>query len=491
MSFSGDGIGPCALHTRMRSVRGFGRSDSLQRRSPGDNAMTDLTSALARFASSASSDRIPDDVAAIIRTGFIDATATMLAGRSEPVVEILREHLADRLRRQGESSVLFGAARAAAADAALINGTATHALDYDDVALAGHPSTVLVPALLAEGEALGASGARIMRAYLVGYEVWADLISRDEDPHHTKGWHPTAVFGTVAAAAAIAALRAVPFDVARHAIALSGSMAGGLVSNFGTMTKPYHAGRAASGGIEAVRLAMRGMTAAPDALEHHAGFLNAISPRGRLDLERSAERLGTDLRILESGLSIKQYPICYATHRVIDGVLDIARRERLDAEQVDAVSAQVGRTQASMLRNHAPQTGLEAKFSLEFAVASSLVAREVGLAQLTDAFVGRPEIQRTMKKVTTTTVDTSCPVEPMFAFADRVQIKLRDGRTIDSGDIRFARGNAQLPLTSDELKRKFMDCVSGARDVDAQQTYRQLAELDSMSDVRTLTASHR
>jgi 2-methylcitrate dehydratase PrpD len=257
------------------------------------------------------------------------------------------------------------------------------------------------------------------------------------------------------------------------------------------MTKPYHAGRAASGGIEAVRLAMRGMTAAPDALEHHAGFLNAISPRGRLDLERSAERLGTDLRILESGLSIKQYPICYATHRVIDGVLDIARRERLDAEEVDAVRAQVGRTQASMLRNHAPQTGLEAKFSLEFAVASSLVAREVGLAQLTDAFVGRPEIQRTMKKVTTTTVDTSCPVEPMFAFADRVQIKLRDGRTIDTGDIRFARGNAQLPLTVDELKRKFMDCVSGARDVDAQQTYRQLAELDSMSDVRTLTASHR
>ena len=203
----------------------------------------------------------------------------------------------------------------------------------------------------------------------------------------------------------------------------------------------------ASSGIEAVRLAMRGMTAAPDALEHHAGFLNAISPRGRLDLERSADRLGTDLRILESGLSIKQYPICYATHRVIDGVLDIARRERLDAEQVDAVHAQIGRTQASMLRNHAPQTGLEAKFSLEFAVASSLVAREVGMAQLTDAFVGRPEIQRAMKKVTTAAVDTSCPVEPMFAFADGVQIKLRDGRTMETGDIRFARGNAKLPLT--------------------------------------------
>jgi len=167
------------------------------------------------------------------------------------------------------------------------------------------------------------------------------------------------------------------------------------------------------------------------------------------------------------------------------------RRERLDAEQVDAVHAQIGRTQASMLRNHAPQTGLEAKFSLEFAVASSLVAREVGLAQLTDAFVGRPEIQRAMKKVTTAAVDTSCPVEPMFAFADSVQIKLRDGRTMETGDIRFARGNAKLPLTSDELKRKFMNCVSGARDLDAQQTYRQLASLESMVNVRELAGVHR
>lgn len=453
--------------------------------------MTDLTAALAGFASAPPFSTIPDQASAIIRTGFIDSIATMIAGRSEPVVDILRAHLADRLQQRGESAVLFGAARAAAADAALINGTAAHALDYDDVALGGHPSTVLVPALLAEGEAMGASGAQILRAYLVGYEVWAELIGRDADPHHVKGWHPTAVFGTVGAAAAVASLRRLPFEIARHAIALSGSMAGGLVANFGTMTKPFHAGRAASAGIEAVRLAMRGMTAAPDAIEHHAGFLNAVSPKGRLDLDRPAEGLGAALHMLESGLSVKQYPMCYATHRVIDGVLDAARRENLQAEQVALVHAQIGRTQASMLRNHTPQTGLEAKFSLEFAVASSLVAREVGLSQLTDAFVRRPEIQSTMKKVTAATVDTICPVEPMFAFADRVQIKLNDGRTIDSGDIRFARGNAKLPLTGDELKRKFMDCLSGARDVDAESIYSRLARLDSVANVQELTTAHR
>jgi 2-methylcitrate dehydratase PrpD len=453
--------------------------------------MIDLTAALARFASAPPFAVVPDDAAAIVRNGFIDTIATMIAGRSEPVVAIVTQHLGDRVGARGESSVVFGVARASAADAALVNGTAGHALDYDDVALGGHPSTVLVPALLAEGEAVGASGAEIMRAYLVGYEVWADLIGRDADSHHVKGWHPTAVFGTVGAAAAVASLRRLPFEVARHAIALSGSMAGGLVANFGTMTKPFHAGRAASAGIEAVRLAMCGMTAAPDTMEHHAGFLNAISPKGRLDLERPAERLGVDLHIREAGLSIKKYPICYATHRVIDGVLDAARREDLSAEQVESVHAQIGMAQASMLRNHAPQTGLEAKFSLEFAVAASLVAHEVGLAQLTDGFVRTPQIQRTMARVATTTVDTVCPVEPFLAFADRVWIKLRDGREIDTGDIRFARGNARLPLSDAELERKFRDCVAGSREVDAERIYGRLMSLQSIQNVRDLTATHR
>jgi len=453
--------------------------------------VSNLTEALARFTAAPPFSTVSEDVATTIRSGFIDATATMIAGRAEPVVDVLRVHLGNRISARGEASVLYGTSRAAAPDAALINGTAAHALDYDDVALGGHPSAVLVPALLAEAEACGASGADLLRAYLVGYEVWAELIGRDPDPHHVKGWHPTAVFGTVAAAAAAASLRRLPFEIARHAIALAGSMAGGLVANFGTMAKPFHAGRAASSGIEATRLAVRGMTGAPDAMEHHAGFLHAISPQGRVDLNRSAERLGRDLRIRESGLSIKQYPICYATHRVIDGVIDAARREDIRARQVAAVQAQIGRTQASMLRNHAPQNGLEAKFSLEFAVASSLVAREVGLAQLTDAFVLQPEVQSTMKKVKTATTDTRCPVEPAFAFADRVQIELSNGRTIDTGDIRFARGNAKLPLTAEELKRKFMGCVSGKGGIDAERIYNQLAALDALANVRDLVAAHR
>jgi 2-methylcitrate dehydratase PrpD len=448
--------------------------------------MIRLTETLAQFASGPAFTAAPEAAARIIRNGFIDTLATMAAGRNEPVVRIVRQHVEARRSNAPESSVLLGAERLPAQDAALINGTAAHALDYDDVALAGHPSAVLVPALLAEGEAIGASGAELMRAYLVGYEVWGELVSRDADPYHLKGWHPTAVLGTVGAAAALACLRGLSVDVCRNAIALSASMAAGLVANFGTMTKPFHAGRAAASAVDAVRLAQRGMTASPDAIEHHAGFLGAISPKGNLDLERSTDGLGRSLRLLDAGLSVKKYPICYATHRVIDGVIDLARDENLRPEDVGSVHASIGVAQASMLRNHAPETALEAKFSLEFAVASALVARAVGRAQLSDEFVNSQPVRQAMKRVEISTVQTTCPIEPAFAYSDRVRIRLKDGRTLDSGEIRFARGNAKLPLGEGELKAKFFDCVAGAEHIDADALYARLMALDGVRDVREL-----
>ena len=451
--------------------------------------MNRLTESLARFVNAAATAQVPAAAAQIIRTGVIDNIGTMLAGRKEPVVEIVRRHVAARRSGAAEASVLLNQGRAFAADAALINATAAHALDYDDVALSGHPSTVLVPALLAEAEALGASGADLIRAYLAGYEVWAELIARDADSHHLKGWHPTAVFGTVGGAAAVACLRKLDVGACRNALAIAASMAGGLVANFGSMTKPFHACRAASSAIEAVRLAQLGMSASEDAIEHPAGFLAAISPAGRVDKGRAAHMPGQTPRILDSGLSIKKYPICYATHRAIDAVIDCAKREEIAAAQVASVHAWIGVAQASMLRNHAPTTGLEAKFSLEFALASALVARAVGLSQLTDAFVNQAQIRDLMTKVSISTTERLCPVDPSFAFSDRVEIRLADGRTIDSGEIRFARGNAKLPLTEADLKAKFLDCLSAAPQVNAMALYEQLSRLESVRDLRTLAGS--
>ncbi|HEY0885975.1 MAG TPA: MmgE/PrpD family protein, partial [Ramlibacter sp.] len=254
----------------------------------------------------------------------------------------------------------------------------------------------------------------------------------------------------------------------------------------GTMTKPLHAGRAAAAAIDAVRFAAAGLTAAPDAIEHHAGYLAALSPQGRADRESPASALGRELRVLEYGLSIKKYPTCYATHRVIDGVLDLAREHRVRAEDVEEVRARIGVAQASMLRNHQPATGLEAKFSLEFAVASALVAGKVGLNELTDEFVGRRAVRDVFSKVKIATDDSQCPIEPIFAENDRVQLVLRDGRTLESGDIRFARGNAMAPLAAADLRTKFVDCAGRAGDIDAGALFDRLMDLRSVPRLRAL-----
>ena len=171
---------------------------------------------------------------------------------------------------------------------------------------------------------------------------------------------------------------------------------------------------------------------------------------------------------------------------MIDGVLDLARANRLRAEDVKEIRARIGVAQASMLRNHSPSTGLEAKFSLEFAVASALVAGKVGLAELTDEFVGRPAVREIMPKVRIATDDTPCPIEPVFAMNDRVEIELRDGTTLDSGEIRFARGNAMAPLGETDLRTKFLDCAGRAEGIDAAALYQRLSDLRAVPRLRAL-----
>lgn len=450
--------------------------------------MTGLTQELAAYVAQpdfGANERAACDIA---RTGFIDSVGTMLAASNEPVVRIMLEH-AGRVRIPAEAPVPFAGLMLPAAQAACVNGVAAHALDYDDVALSAHTSTVLVPAILAEGHRLDASGADALRAYVVGYEVWAELFSRESDQYHLKGWHPTGVFGTVGAAAAVAYLNRLSQEQTRQALAIAASMASGLVANFGTMTKPLHAGRAAACAIEAVQLSLLGLTSAPDVFEHRAGYLNALSPAGRVDRERPSQ-LGATLRILDSGLSVKGYPVCYSGHRLIDGVVEIAQRENILPAQVRRVRITIGPAQASMLRNHRPETGLEAKFSAEFAVAAALVVRQVGLAQLTDAFVARPDVRALLDKVVIDITDKPCPIDPAFSFADRVVIELEDGRTFDSGPIRFARGNAKLPLDDAGLRRKFLDCLdAGAvpaypRAGEGAALYERIAHLQDLPSVR-------
>lgn len=453
---------------------------------PHSSPQRGLTSTLAEYIADTARRSLTPQLQRTVTTGFVDTVAVMIAGCDEPVTRIAEQWVAAQRRAPATSRILRDFARASPRDAALVNGVAAHALDYDDVGLQGHPSAVLVPALLAEGERIGSSGAALLSAYVTGHEVWAELISRDEDVHHLKGWHPTGIFGTLAAAAAVAALRGLGAAQAQHALGLAASMASGLTANFGSMAKPFHAGQAAAHGIDAVNLAEAGMTAAPDVLEHPKGFLTALSPSGRVYLGPPAKDFGKSPRLASLGLTVKKYPMCFATHRVIDAALDLVRAHDIHPSLVRAIQVTVGPAQASMLRNAKPSTGLEAKFSLQFAVAAPLVARACGLAELQDEFVRRDDVQALFDRVDIRTVDTSHPTEPTLSASDRLVIHLASGSVLDSGEVFTARGDASRPLANDELAAKFLDCTRALgllRSRELLESLLRLATVKSISDI--------
>lgn len=446
--------------------------------------MASLTSEIGQFVSGLTIMAIPEEALAAAKVGFTDCFGVMIAGAREPVVGLVDRELGSADGAQ-LARLFPGSERRNVEDAALINGVAAHVLDYDDVTLDGHPSAVLVPAILAQGEALGSSGAEMLTAYVAGYEVWTELLLREPVPLHQKGWHPTAVRGPIAAAAACAKLRGLDANATSTALAIAVSMAGGVVANFGSMTKCFQVGRAAQTGVIAARLSAAGLTASSDALEHKSGYLAAFSPAGGADLSRPF-RKDKEWHLIRQGLNVKRYPICYATHRAIDGALDLASQHALRASDVDRVSVATGEMQMVMLRNARPKTALEAKFSLQFGVAAALVARNVGLAQLTDDFVCRPDIQELIPRISAITT-TETMKDSAFAPSETVAVTTKDGKVFSTKPIEFAKGSTQRPLSRNELLAKFVECLGEAfTDRTKIRTFEKLMSLESLNSAEDL-----
>ena len=416
-----------------------------------------LTQGLAEWVVQPSFSQVPADLKPLLRTAFIDTVACLFSGEREAVTQTALTLVQNRGSRP-EVPLLTGQAMLSVSDAAFVSAVSAHALDFDDMALNGHPSVVLVPALLAAGMQLGANDEKLLASYLVGYEVWAELVSREPDSLHNKGWHPTSVIGTVACAAALSHIYQLTKEQAAHALGIAASQAAGLMGNFGSMTKPLHAGWAAAHGMEAVQLAKLGATASKDVLESKTGFLAALSPSGRANRSEFAAR--DALRIRTNGLSIKKYPVCYAAHRVIDGVIDLKNAHNFSALDIKAIYPTLSTVTASVLHAHRPATALESKFSIEFACAMAAFEGKVGLPEVTDTQVQRSDIQQLMEKVQSRTVEPGCPIEPGFALYDAVRIELNDGSVLDSGSIRFALGHAQRPLESAATRSKWHGCLA-------------------------------
>jgi 2-methylcitrate dehydratase PrpD len=307
-----------------------------------------LTTDLGNFLSSIRFDDIPDDAVSLVRDAFTDTIGVIMAGVHEPITQSVFNEVATG-PRPGQARACLSDVRITSSDAALLGGTAAHALDFDDQALTGHPSAVLVPAILAEGDLLDSSGRDMVTAYVAGYEVWAELVRRGFG-YHSKGWHPTSVFGTVAAAAAVAVLHKLPKARAIAALSMSASHAAGLAVNFGTMTKPYHAGMAARGGLLSARLAAAGASASAETFNDPKGYLTAFSSDTSTDRDFPS-KLGKEWHIVSHRLCVKRYPTCYFMHRSFDATVKLLDGKSVKPEDIAEIIVTMGKGQTAVLVN--------------------------------------------------------------------------------------------------------------------------------------------
>lgn len=450
--------------------------------------MTALTQAYADRIARAPATAVPPEVAEVAVLGFTDAIGVMLAGAGEEAVRALARW-AEEQGGAAQSRCVALTRRCPAAQAALINATAAHGLDYDDFAFSNHPSAVLVPTILAAADAHAAPipGSTLVRAYAIGYEIWCDAFTREADLYYDKGWHPTAVLGTLGAAAACCVVWGLDADRSRDALALAASNAGGIFENFGTMAKPYHGGRAAAVGVTAAAMARHGLRASATAIEGARGMLRAFSPQGRVDLQRPAPEPG-HWQIARRRLNIKKYPVVGAAQRCIDAMLALRRAGAPDPADVERIVAHVSERHAAVMPYHLPQDALQAKFSLEYAVVGTLVHGAMGFDQLQDACVLAPQVQALMARVQTVTTDAYEPDWRDAAPFDQVHLHLRDGTVRSTPPVRRATGHADTPLAPDEIRAKFLGCTrhAGLDDALARALHDDLQRLPTLDDARHL-----
>ncbi|MFH1382171.1 MAG: MmgE/PrpD family protein [Chloroflexota bacterium] len=416
-----------------------------------------VTETVARFNVNMDYKALPQEAVRLARKHIMDCLGVALAGSVEPAVDIVAGYLND-IGGTAEATVVARKFKTSAPQAALLNGVIAHVLDYDDVSWTwnGHPSVAVLPAVLSLGEKKNASGKEIITAYLTGIEVGAK-ISLGLKGHYEAGWHATATLGTMAATAAAANLLRLDVRQTQMALGIAASMASGTRQNFGTMTKPLHAGKAAYNGVMAASLAQKGFTAEANILEAPMGFARLMG--GGDDVERMAQNLGRPFDIIENGLTLKPYPCCRFAHRCIDAVLYLENKHRIIADDVAEVICQTSPLIPTFLLYSSPKTGAEAKFSMQYCMAVALLDREMGLQQFTETRVNRADVQTLMTKVRynhagkTTTKVGDAMTEP-----EEVLIKLRNGDELRQ-TVTLGKGEPDNPMSDLEVAAKFRDCA--------------------------------
>jgi 2-methylcitrate dehydratase PrpD len=421
----------------------------------------EITRRIAEYLATTDLENFSPEAVYAAKGAMMDCLGCMLAGSREPLADILCEFVRANDGRSVATIVGRGV-KTSAPDAALVNGAMGHALDYDDITpgIKGHPTVVLLPAALALAEENQATGRDLLLAYMLGFEVACGVGDAMSAAYYDDlGWHPTGPLGVLAAAAAASRILKLNQQQTTMAISLAASQAAGLRQNFGTMTKPFHAGAACRAGVTAAKLARVGFTASQDAIEGRFGFLRAFSGGMGYNQEQVLRTLGKQCYLLESGIEIKKYPCCGSAHLALDAISRMVEREKIEPTQVERIEVKVDFDPPRSLIHYWPQTALEGKFSMQYCLAAALLDGRVGLGTFTDQQVLRPEAQSLIPKVEMHRIPGYEGQPSWVEGYNQVEVYLEDGRVLRERAERSTSG-ALRGVTMQDIQAKFRDCAS-------------------------------
>jgi len=438
-----------------------------------------LTARLGGFIAGTEAKNIPDEAFEHAKVAFLDWVAVTVAGKDDPLVKKLIDY-ANIMGGNEQATILGHGMKKSISQAALINGSASHALDYDDTlaSFLGHPSVTLFPSLLALAEWQEKSGEDFLAAYLIGLQVGITIAQCAGMEHYMAGWHGTSTIGHLASAAGCAWLLGLDAKLAAYALGVGATQSSGLKRVFGTMCKPFHAGRSSQAGLMSALLAQQGFTSAEDALEGPHGFFQVLHGKGD---EEPADKLGKEWGVED--LSQKYHASCHATHSPLEATLAIVEKEKVPLGEIEKIHVQSSQLALDAAGKKEASTGLEGKFCIPYCVANALLTGQTGTQAFTDEKVQDPGVRALMEKITVA-------LDPeMKTLESRVEMKTKGGK-VYSVFTDVLKEIPALETKRERVKNKYFDLCGP---VIGQEKTAELADqilgLETLSNVRPFAGS--
>jgi 2-methylcitrate dehydratase PrpD len=442
-----------------------------------------VTEKLAQFVANTKYETIPSKAIETGKLAVRDCLGVALAGSKEDDAKICAE-IARHEGAKEEATVIGQGFKSSALQAAFANGTAAHAMDFDhSFTLMGQPTAPIIPAIFSLGESLGASGRQLLEAYAAGFEVTGKLAYSLRDSAH-DGWHAPSTLGSFGAAAGCAKLLGLEASKVEMALGIAASMASGVVSNFGTMTKPLHVGLGARNGVLAAKLAAGGYTANGKAIEAGMGFYNVFH-NGATIHDEAIEELGRSYALETDGIRIKPYPCGGLTHQAIDAILEFRAKHGLTPEAVESIDVDVMRHTYERIVFKIPQNGIQGKFCMPYLLARAIIDGRVFIDAFTDSAVRDPQVLKLAERIQMR-LDNSLPSSGLGSRPCRVTLRLKNGQT-HSRVVQHSKGGPEVPMTADELKAKFTGCARQTlSETSTERAWEDLNRLETLNDIRPL-----